>query len=34
MKHEKMQDGKMMHDGKAKTLETGKFHETSGRATI
>jgi len=32
------QDHKMMHDGKAKTLETGKFHgkvhATSGRATV
>src|SRR5437667_1894952 len=38
VKHDKMQDGKMMHDGKAKTLETGKFHgkahATSGRATV
>jgi pentapeptide MXKDX repeat protein len=41
MKHDKMdkmQDDKMMHDGKAKTLETGKFHgkvhPTSGRATL
>jgi len=38
MKHDKMQDDKMMHDGKAKTLETGKFHgkvhATSGRATV
>src|SRR6202165_3977096 len=37
-KHDKMQDDKMMHDGKAKTLETGKFHgkvhATSGRATV
>src|SRR5438552_18908385 len=34
MKH----DDKMMNDGKAKTLETGKFHgkvhATSGRATV
>jgi len=33
-----MQDDKMMHDGNAKTLETGKFHgkvhATSGRATV
>ena len=38
MKHDKMKDDKMMHDGKAKTLETGKFHgkvhATSGRATV
>jgi pentapeptide MXKDX repeat protein len=42
MKHDKMQDkmqdDKMMHDGNAKTLETGKFHgkvhATSGRATV
>jgi hypothetical protein len=38
MKHEKMQDDKRMPDGKAKTLETGKFHgqvhATSGRATV
>jgi pentapeptide MXKDX repeat protein len=38
MKHDKMQGDKMMHDGKAKTLETGKFHgkvhATSGRATV
>ena len=38
MKQDKMQDDKMMHDGKAKTLETGKFHgkvhATSGRATV
>jgi pentapeptide MXKDX repeat protein len=38
MKKDKMQDDKMMHDGKAKTLETGKFHgkvhATSGRATV
>src|ERR1700682_2582007 len=38
MKHDKMQDDKAMHDGKAKTLETGKFHgkvhATSGRATV
>src|SRR2546430_3479334 len=38
MKQDKMQDGKMMRDGKAKTLETGKFHGkvhvTSGRATV
>ena len=38
MKHDKMQDDKMMHDDKAKTLETGKFHgkvhATSGRATV
>ena len=38
MEHDKMQDDKMMHDGKAKTLETGKFHgkvhATSGRATV
>jgi pentapeptide MXKDX repeat protein len=35
---DKMQDDKMMHDGKAKTLETGKFHgkvhKTEGRATV
>jgi pentapeptide MXKDX repeat protein len=35
---DKMQDDKMMHDGKAKTLETGKFHgkvhATAGRATV
>src|SRR5258708_30116703 len=38
MKNDKMQAGKMMNDGKAKTLETGKFHgkvhATSGRATV
>ena len=38
MKQDKMQDDKMMHDGKAKTLVTGKFHgkvhKTEGRATI
>src|SRR5260370_23063105 len=39
MKHDSMkQDDKMMHDEKAKTLETGKFHgkvhATSGRATV
>ena len=38
MQDDKMQDDKMMHDGKAKTLETGKFHgkvhATSGRATV
>jgi pentapeptide MXKDX repeat protein len=39
MKHDKMkQDDKMMNDGKAKTLGTGKFHgkvhATSGRATV
>ena len=38
MKKDKMQDDKVMHDGKAKTLETGKFHgkvhATSGRATL
>jgi len=38
MKHDKMQDDKATHDGKAKTLETGKFHgkvhATSGRATV
>jgi pentapeptide MXKDX repeat protein len=38
MKQDKMQDDKMMHDGKAKTLETGKFHgkvhKTEGRATV
>ena len=36
--HDKMQDDKMMHDGRAKTLETGKFHgkvhATRGRATL
>ncbi len=36
MKQDKMQDGKMMNDGKAK--KTGKFHgevhATSGRATV
>jgi pentapeptide MXKDX repeat protein len=35
---DKMQDDKMMHDGKAKRLETGKFHgkvhATAGRATV
>ena len=35
---DKMQDDKMMHEGKAKTLVTGKFHgkvhKTEGRATI
>ncbi len=38
MKHDQMQDDKAMHDVKAKTLETGKFHgkvhATSGRATV
>jgi pentapeptide MXKDX repeat protein len=38
MKQDKMQDDKMMRDGKAKTLETGKFHgkvhKTEGRATL
>jgi len=38
MKQEKTQDHKMTHDGKAKTLETGKFHgkvhATLGRATV
>src|ERR1700731_2542469 len=38
MKRDKMPDDKMMHDGKAKTLERGKFHgkvhATSGRATV
>src|SRR6266576_1683913 len=38
MKQDKMQDDKIMHDGKAKTLETGRFHgkvhATSGRATV
>jgi len=38
MKQDKMQDDKMMHQGKAKTLVTGKFHgkvhKTEGRATI
>ena len=38
MKHDKMRDDKMMHEGKAKTLFTGKFHgkvhKTSGRATV
>ena len=44
MKHDKMQDDKMKHedkmmsDGMAKTVETGKFHgkvhATSGRATV
>jgi pentapeptide MXKDX repeat protein len=38
MKKDKMQDDKMMHDGKAKTVETGKFHgkvhKTEGRATV
>jgi pentapeptide MXKDX repeat protein len=38
MKQDKMQDDKMMHDGKPKTLETGKFHgkvhKTEGRATV
>src|SRR5258707_427167 len=38
MKQDKMKDGKMMNDGKAKTLATGKFHgkvhATSGRATV
>jgi pentapeptide MXKDX repeat protein len=44
MKQDKMQDDKimhddkMMHDGKAKILETGKFHgqvhKTEGRATV
>ena len=38
MKHEKMQDDKMMDKAMAKTLLTGKFHgkvhATSGRATV
>jgi len=38
MKQDKMQDDKMTHEGKAKTLVTGKFHgkvhKTEGRATI
>jgi pentapeptide MXKDX repeat protein len=39
MKHDKMmQDDKMMHEGIAKTLFTGKFHgkvhKTEGRATV
>ena len=38
VKQDKMQDDKMMHEGKAKTLVTGKFHgkvhKTEGRATI
>jgi len=38
MKQDKMQDDKMMHEGKAKTLVTGRFHgkvhKTEGRATI
>jgi pentapeptide MXKDX repeat protein len=38
MKQNKMQDDKMTHEGKAKTLKTGKFHgkvhKTEGRATI
>jgi pentapeptide MXKDX repeat protein len=38
MKQDKMQDDKIMHEGKAKTLVTGKFHgkvhKTEGRATI
>jgi hypothetical protein len=38
MKHDQMQDDKMMHEGQAKTLFTGKFygkvHTTSGRATV
>ena len=38
MKQDQMQDDKMMHEGKAKTLVTGKFHgkvhKTEGRATI
>lgn len=38
MKQDKMQDDKMMHEGKAKTLVTGKFHgkvhKTEGRATV
>jgi pentapeptide MXKDX repeat protein len=38
MKQDKMQDDKMMHEGKTKTLVTGKFHgkvhKTEGRATI
>ncbi len=38
VKHEKMQDDKMMDEGMAKTLFTGKFHgkvhATSGRATV
>jgi pentapeptide MXKDX repeat protein len=38
MKTDMMHDDKVMHDGKAKTLETGKFHgkvhKTEGRATV
>jgi hypothetical protein len=38
LNHDKMQDHKLMRDGKVKTLETGKFdgkiHPTSGRATL
>jgi len=38
MKHEKVQDDKMMQEGMAKTLFTGKFHgkvhATFGRATV
>src|SRR2546430_15166650 len=38
VKNEKMQDDKMIHEGMAKTLFTGKFHgkvhATSGRATV
>jgi len=38
MKHEKAPDDKMMQEGMAKTLFTGKFHgkvhATSGRATV
>src|SRR5437588_1330149 len=38
LKNEKMQDDKMIHEGMAKTLFTGKFHgkvhATSGRATV
>ena len=38
MKQDKMQDDKMTHEGKAKTLVTGKFHgkvhKTEGRATV
>src|SRR5260370_41618506 len=38
MKHDQMQDDKAMHDVKAKTLETGKFHgkvhATSARAPV
>jgi hypothetical protein len=38
MKQDSMKQDKMMHEGKAKTLVTGKFHgkvhKTEGRATI